>query len=145
MKKSYTLLSLAILLLLASACAKKNQPVQIKIPRDAAKMEVTFSWDGIAACTHDSPEIQVAGIPDTAVELRVRLKDIDLPAWNHGGGNVAVDGSDVIPAGALNIGYNGPCPPTGQRHKYEFSVMAVDDQGTIIGYGASRQVFPPKK
>lgn len=145
MKKSHTLCFLAMLLLLVGACAKKHQPVQIKIPRNAAKMEVTFSWDGVPACTHESPEIQVAGIPDGAVELRVRLKDVDLPTWNQGGGKVAVDGSGVIPAGALNMGYNGPCPPEGQRHKYEFSVMAVDDQGTIIGYGASRQVFPPKK
>ncbi|GAB6907376.1 exported hypothetical protein [Desulfosarcina cetonica] len=145
MKKSYTLCFLATLLLLVGACAKKHQPVQIKIPRNAAKMEVTFSWDGIPACAHESPEIKVAGIPDGAVELQVRLKDINLPVWNQGGGKVAVDGSGVIPAGALNMGYNGPCPPAGQRHKYEFSVMAVDDQGTIIGYGASRQVFPPKK
>jgi phosphatidylethanolamine-binding protein (PEBP) family uncharacterized protein len=68
-----------------------------------------------------------------------------VPAWNHGGGKVAHDGSGVIPAGALKLGYNGPCPPPGQRHKFEFSVMAVDAAGTIIGFGKARQSFPPKQ
>ena len=51
----------------------------------------------------------------------------------------------MIPAKALDIGYNGPCPPPGQRQKYEIWVMAVDAEKTIIGFGKARQFFPPKK
>jgi phosphatidylethanolamine-binding protein (PEBP) family uncharacterized protein len=108
-------------------------------------MTVEFSWAGIKACTHESPEIRVAQIPDGTVELQVQLTDLDLPAYNNGGGRVAHDGSGIIPAGALTIGYNGPCPPPGSRHKYEFSVMAKDAAGLIIGFGKARQSFPPKR
>ncbi|BBO90953.1 phospholipid-binding protein [Desulfosarcina ovata] len=144
MKKWTPLLLLATLLLLTLGCSKKHGPEPIVIPKDATKMEVSFTWAGIDTCTHDSPEIQVTRVPAGTVELQVRLKDTNEPAWNHGGGKVAYDGSGTISAGALNRGYNGPCPPWDQSHKYEFSVMAVDDQGTIIGFGKARQLFPPK-
>ncbi len=142
MKKWYPLCTLAALLILTAGCA--NSPDQIKIPGDAAEMTVEFSWEGIEACTHDSPEIRVSPVPEGTADLRVKLKDISLPAWNHGGGKVRHDGSGVIPAGALKLGYNGPCPTSG-RHEYEFSVMAVDADGAIIGFGKARQPFPPKK
>ncbi len=142
MKKWYPILILTVVLIQGAGCA--GHPDRIKIPKDAARMAVEFSWEGILACTHESPEIQVSDIPDGTTELRVKLKDIDIPAWNHGGGKVMHDDSGIIPAGALNIGYNGPCPPSG-RHKYEFSVMAVNAEGVIIGFGKARRSFPPKK
>lgn len=144
MKKWYPTLFPAVLLMLTIGCASNQNQNQIKIPKDAAEMTVDFSWEGIKACTHESPEIRVSDVPDGTAELRVRLKDIDIPAWNHGGGNVTYDGSGIIPAGTLALGYNGPCPPGG-RHKYEFSVMAVDAGGVIIGFGKARRPFPPEK
>ena len=142
MKKWCLIVLLAVVLALAVGCA--NTPDPVKIPKDAASMAVSFSWEGVQPCTHESPEIRISDVPEETVELRVRLKDVDVPAWNHGGGRVAHDGSGVIPAGALKLGYNGPCPPSG-RHKYEFSVMAVNAKGVIIGFGKSKQSFPPKK
>ncbi|MBC2712178.1 MAG: phospholipid-binding protein [Desulfosarcina sp.] len=142
MKSMLSIGILVAVIILAVGCA--TNPNRIKIPKDATKMDVDFSWEGIKACTHESPEIRVSNVPDGTEELRVKLKDIDVPAWNHGGGRVRHDGSGIIPAGALNIGYNGPCPPDG-RHKYEFSVMAVNTEGVIIGFGKDRQSFPPKK
>ena len=141
MKKWYPAVILATLLILTAGCA--GNPDQVKIPKDAAEMTVVFSWEGIDPCTHESPELKVSAVPDGTAELRVKLKDISMPAWNHGGGKVKYDGSGIIPAGALKLGYNGPCPPSG-RHKYEFSVMAVDADGVIIGFGKARQSFPPK-
>jgi phosphatidylethanolamine-binding protein (PEBP) family uncharacterized protein len=132
----------AMLVLLSIGCAKDQN--RIIIPKDAAEMQVDFSWEGIEACTHESPEIRVADIPEGTVELRVRLKDISLPAYNQGGGSIKHDGSGIIPAGALKTGYNGPCPPPGARNNYEFSVMAVDAEGVIIGFGKSRRSFPPR-
>jgi phosphatidylethanolamine-binding protein (PEBP) family uncharacterized protein len=143
MKKWYPLVLLTAALLFTGGCAKDQN--RIKIPKDAAKMDVDFSWEGISACSHESPEIRVSNIPEGTEELRVRLKDIDMPAWNQGGGKVKHDGSGLIPAGALKLGYNGPCPPPGKRHTYEFSVMAMDADGAIIGFGKARQSFPPKK
>jgi phosphatidylethanolamine-binding protein (PEBP) family uncharacterized protein len=143
MKKTTVLVLLAAAVVLFDGCASHPDPNEI--PKDAAEMTVDFSWQGIGACTHDSPEIRVSSIPEGTAELRVRLKNISEPAWNQGGGRVQHDGSGVIPAGALKLGYNGPCPPPGQRHKYEFSVMAVDAAGAIIGFGKARQSFPPKQ
>ncbi|WP_319523196.1 hypothetical protein [uncultured Desulfosarcina sp.] len=146
MKKSFPLLTLALVLLLSFGCSKKqNSEEPIVIPKDAAKMEVAFSWEGVEPCTSDSPEIRVSGTPAGTKRLLVKLKNITDPAWNQGGGDIEYDGSGVIPANALDIGYNGPCPPPGQRQKYEFRVMAVDAEGTIIGFGKARESYPPKK
>jgi hypothetical protein len=123
-----------------SACA--GNPKKIEIPKDAEKMDVSFSWEGIKACSHDSPELHVTNIPENTIELRVHLKNLNVPKWNHGGGIVDHDGSGLIPAGFLDIGYNGPCPESG-RNKYEFSVMAVDTQGKIVGFGKAMRRFPP--
>ena len=142
MKKWVPILILAAVLSFTVGCAQNHN--QIKIPKDAAKMAVDFSWEGIQACSHESPEIRVSNVPEGTEELRVKLNDITLPQWNQGGGKVKHDGSGIIPAGALKIGYNGPCPPSG-RHQYEFSVMAVNAEGAIIGFGKVRQPFPPGK
>lgn len=143
MKKRYPLLILSALLMMATGCAANN-PDRIVIPKDAAKMEVTFSWEGIPPCTHESPEIKVSNVPEGTKDLQVKLKNLNLPAWNQGGGIVAHDGSGLIPAGYLSVGYNGPCP-LNQRNKYEFSVMALDAGGVIIGFGKAMRPFPPKK
>jgi phosphatidylethanolamine-binding protein (PEBP) family uncharacterized protein len=142
MKKWCPVMSLAALLILTAGCA--NNPNQIQIPKTAAEMGVDFSWQGILPCTHESPEIRVSSVPEGTEELRVKLQNISLPEWNQGGGKIRYDGSGVIPAGALTLGYNGPCPPGG-RQKYEFWVMAVDAQGVIVGFGKARRAFPPKK
>ena len=145
MKKLSSLLILTLVLLLLVGCTKKpHHKKPIKIPKNAAKMKVDFSWEGIEPCTHDSPEIRVTGIPDATKRLLVKLKNTSDPAWNQGGGDIEHDGSGLIPANALDIGYNGPCPPPGQRQKYEIQVMAVDAEKTIIGFGKARQSFPPK-
>lgn len=126
----------------AIGCA--GNPKKIEIPKNAAEMDVTFSWEGIKACTHNSPEIQVTHVPEETVELRVKLTNKSVPNWNQGGGVVDYDGSGLIPAGFLDIGYNGPCPASG-RNRYEFSVMAVDAGGAIIGFGKAMRPFPPKQ
>jgi hypothetical protein len=136
----FILISLTVL---AAGCAKPSN--QITIPKDAAQMEVDFSGEAVKPCTHESPEIRVSAIPEGTKDLRVKLKNISVPAWNQGGGMVTHDGSGVIPAGALGVGYNGPCPPPGQRYKFEWWVMAVDAQGRIIGFGKTREPYPPKK
>jgi hypothetical protein len=64
-----------------------------------------------------------------------------VPTWNHGGGTVTYDGSDIIPAGALKNGYNGPCPPSGS-HRYEFTVQAIDAAGVVVGIGKEAHPFP---
>jgi len=144
MKRWMLALSLLLLVTLPLGCGKKVVREKLIIPKDAASLTISFSWEGIRACDHQSPEIHVADIPADTVRFKVKLTDLTLPEWNQGGGEVANDGSGVIPAGALDVGFNGPCPPPDKRHKYEFLVMALDDQGQIIGAGRAHQIFPPK-
>ena len=144
MSKRILIVLMTLFLLSLVGCAKKSQN-RIVIPKNAAKMTVAFNWEGVQPCSHDSPEIRVGDIPEDTRSLRVRLKNINVPQWNQGGGEVEHDGSGIIPALALDIGYNGPCPPQGERHKYEFWVMALDADREIIGFGKARQSFPPKK
>ena len=138
--KPYRLPAVLVLFLFtAVGCVTPGGPAT----EDAAELKVGFSWKATKACSRRSPEIRVDNVPDGTVDLKVRLKDIDVPNWNHGGGMVAHDGTGIVPAGALKAGYNGPCPPSG-RHRYEFSVKALNADGAIIGFGKAMQRFPPK-
>ena len=146
MKTRHLLFLLTVMLVVAAGCAKKhNHEEPLTIPKNAAKLEVAFSWKGIEPCTPDSPEIRVSGIPVGTQRLMVKLKNISDAAWNQGGGDIEHDGSGVIPAKALDIGYNGPCPPPDQRQKFEIWVMATDEQKAIIAFGKLRKVYPPKE
>lgn len=112
-----------------------------QVASDKAELGVEFSWKGIKRCSDYSPAIKVSGIPTGTKYLKVELKDLDVPSWNHGGGKVVYKGSSIIPAGSLKRGYNGPCPPSGS-HRYQFTVHAVNEKGVIIGVGKATKKFP---
>lgn len=112
-----------------------------KIAPDAVKLRVAFSWKGTKRCSSYSPKIKVSGIPRGTKYLKVKLKDLDVPSWNHGGGKVAYKGSSIIPAGSLKNGYNGPCPPSGS-HQYQFTVYAINERNVVIGIGKATKKFP---
>jgi hypothetical protein len=114
--------------------------VGLSVPTLAADMSLSFSWEGIEKCSYTSPEIAVANIPDGTAEFKVKLKDLDVPGYNHGGGNVKNDGSGVIKKGALNR-YEGPCPPSGS-HIYKFSVRALDANGDELAEAEAEKKFP---
>lgn len=105
-----------------------------------AELGVKFSWDGIRKCTAISPEIKITHIPEGTVSFRVKLKDLDVPDYHHGGGTVPNDGSGIIPKRALKYdtglkdAYRGPCPPMG-AHYYEFTVKALDSNGKVLAEG----------
>ena len=108
------------------------------VAQNAVALDVSYKWNKADQCSQVSPEISVAGIPAETSQLKVSLKDLDVPNWDHGGGKVDYTGQTIIPAGALKSGYNGPCPPSGS-HTYAFKVNAVDAEGTIIGQGKAKQ------
>ncbi|MBC2737194.1 MAG: phospholipid-binding protein [Desulfobacteraceae bacterium] len=112
-----------------------------QVSPDAVELSVDFAWQASDRCSSQSPVIRVKNIPAATKTLQIKLKDRDVPTWNHGGGTVAYDGSDVIPAGALQDGYNGPCPPSGS-HRYQFTVKAIDAAGVIVGTGQQTRNFP---
>ncbi|HOO78233.1 MAG TPA: phospholipid-binding protein [bacterium] len=98
-----------------------------------APLTVSFRWTEANICTSFSPRIEVVGVPPGTAYLRVKLVDLNVPSYPHGGGTVPYRGSPIIPAGALN-GYRGPCPPEG-RHDYRLTVEALDTGSLVIGRG----------
>lgn len=86
----------------------------------------------------------VGKIPVGTKTLRFRLKDHQATGYQHGGGEYPVSGKSVsIPCGALKSkSYEGPSPPAGQVHDYEWIVTAVDASGSVVGTGSALRRFP---
>ena len=102
---------------------------------------VEFSWTEKSGCSPVSPPIVVTSVPAETFFLNVRMVDLNVPDYMHGGGEVNHDGSGLIPEGALG-NYAGPCPPGGQ-HTYRFTVQALNaDKSLVLGVGESERLFP---
>jgi len=100
-----------------------------------------------------SPALNIAGVPAGTRTLALVVEDPDAPSgtfthwivWNISVGvtRLAAGG---LPAGAQqgtnefgNVGYNGPCPPSG-THRYYFRLSALDAP-LRLAPGASREDF----
>jgi len=103
-----------------------------------------------------SPALEWSGSPAHAASFAMIMDDPDAPAgtWVHWVlWNVAavahslpqdVPGREQLDDGARQgknsfgkIGYNGPCPPAGQTHRYYFRLYALDTKLSLPA-GASR-------
>ncbi len=92
-----------------------------------------------------SPPLEWGAAPSGTVSLAVLCDDPDAPVgdWVHWVlFNLPPDTRQLeegippvekLPSGAIQgvndyrkIGYNGPCPPPGQKHRYYFKVFALD-------------------
>ncbi len=107
------------------------------VAENAVNLDVAYKWSKEDQCSRTSPEISLGNIPSNTKELKVKLKDLDAPSWDHGGGKVAYMGQTSIQKGELKSGYNGPCPPSGS-HTYVISVDAIDSEGVIVGRGKAK-------
>ena len=97
------------------------------------------------ACTNRSPPLAWGEVPTNTQSIAVLCDDPDAPAgdWVHWvlfnlapetrslPENVARDAA--LPGDAVQglndygrVGYDGPCPPRGQQHRYHFKVFALD-------------------
>ena len=84
MKRVWLLFVVGSILLTAGCATTQVSP-------NAVDLAVDFVWQPSDRCSNRSPEIRVANIPSAAKTLWVKLKDRDVPTWNHGGGNVTYD------------------------------------------------------
>lgn len=111
------------------------------LDKNASKLNVAFEWTEKSRCSSISPPISVTNIPDSTKFLSVRMVDLNVPSYNHGGGEIAYTGSSSIQEGALKS-FNGPCPPGG-AHRYEITVQALNaDKKVIVGQGSAIRQFP---
>ena len=92
-----------------------------------ADFKISFDWGDIPLCTSGnpnkvgSPAFVLKGLPEGTTQVQFKLKDLDVPGYNHGGGKVKVSADGKLPFGAFK--YKSPCPPNGS-HTYEWTATA---------------------
>jgi phosphatidylethanolamine-binding protein (PEBP) family uncharacterized protein len=109
-------------------------------PTKAAAFSARFAWAGIPACEKISPAFELSGVPAGSKRLRFEMKDLDVPGFHHGGSTIAYEG-DKVKQGAIH--YIGPCPPDGERHRYRWTIEALDALGKVLGTATAEATFPP--
>ena len=102
--------------------------LSLAMTANAAAFSISFSWGNLKKCTTgnpnrvDNPKFSLSGVPAGTAKIRFKMKDINVPNYNHGGGTVAYSGGGSIAPGAFK--YKSPCPPNG-AHMYEWTATAL--------------------
>lgn len=92
-----------------------------------AEMTLSFKWGNIPLCTTGrpnkvaNPEFILKGVPAGTTRVVFKLRDLDVPSYDHGGGKVKMSQSGKVPPGVFT--YKSPCPPGGV-HTYEWTATA---------------------
>jgi len=109
------------------------------IPVSAHAMSLSFSWGPTKACFDGkSPPMKLGGVPRGTKKLDIRMVDLNMPSYPHGGGRIAYKGKKNLPYGAFR--YKGPCPPS--PHTYQFTAKALDANGKVLATAKARKRFP---
>ena len=110
----------------------------------AADFSISFEWGDIPRCTTGRPNVVgnprfiLSGVPAGTDTIEFRLKDLDVPGYNHGGGRLRVGQDGAIPSGTFT--YKSPCPPNGV-HTYEWRATARRGN-QVLGQAAARRRYP---
>ena len=114
----------------------------------SADFSLDFEWGNIEKCntgkpnTVDNPTFKLTNVPEGTKWINFKLKDINVPSYNHGGGWVEYTGENEIKPGEFK--YKSPCPPDGP-HKYEWTASAKAKKGTFastISKAKSSKMYP---
>lgn len=119
---------------------------------NAENIPAKYTCDGQEA----SPPLLIEETPEGAKSLALLVEDLDAPAglwvhwtvWNIDPKISAINENEV-PVGAIqgatsnrDIGWHGPCPPSG-THRYFFRIYALDAE-LDLPVGASAQELRKK-
>jgi phosphatidylethanolamine-binding protein (PEBP) family uncharacterized protein len=105
----------------------------------AQSFSASFRW-----CPQASPAFQLRGVPKGTAKINLTMMDLDVPSFQHGGGDVAYAGQNSIPCGALSkASYSGPNPPSG-AHTYRWTIKALDAGGGVLAQTTAQRKFPEK-
>lgn len=119
--------------------------ISLGLAGTAAAFSISFSWGNLKKCTSGNPNrvanptFKLRSVPDGTAKIRFKMKDLNVPSYNHGGGTVKYSGGSTIAPGAFK--YKSPCPPSGS-HNYEWSVTALDSKGKKLGQAKARKRYP---
>ncbi len=100
-----------------------------------------------------NPDLRIANVPEEAKSLVLIVDDPDAPkrVWTHWivfniDPNVKEIREDSLPLNGVlgantsgKIGYEGPCPPKGETHRYFFKVYALDTIFSLQTSGSGRE------
>jgi len=111
----------------------------VAVPGQASAFTARFTWAGIPACGNTSPAFKLGGVPRGTKQLRFTMTDLNVPSFQHSGSTIAYRGN-AVQKGA--IAYTGPCPPGGERHRYRWTIRALDAAGKVIGTATATAPFP---
>jgi Raf kinase inhibitor-like YbhB/YbcL family protein len=127
---------------LTSTAFTDGQPIPAKYTCDGENVSPPLTWNGTPAGAKSLALI--ADDPDAPVGTWVHWVLFDMPATTTGLPE-ALGKSQYIPGGAkqgLNdfkhLGYGGPCPPSGNPHRYFFKLYALN-QALDLRPGASKK------
>lgn len=126
------LISLALTALIATASTA------------TAEFAISFKWGDIPSCTNGrpnsvgSPAFVIKDLPAGTTSVQFRLKDLNVPGYNHGGGKVKISGDGKMPAGVFK--YKSPCPPSGV-HTYQWTATAKGG-GKTLGKATAKRNYP---
>ncbi len=107
--------------------------------------KLEFEWGNIKKCNTgnpnrvDNPIFRLKSVPDGTVLLKFRMKDKNVPSYNHGGWKTEYEGNDTIDPGVFK--YKSPCPP-GRTHTYEWKVIAYDKDNKKLGSAVAQRKYP---
>ena len=111
---------------------------------EAGKFSVSFKWGKIPYCNDgfpgsvSNPIFTLSNVPTGTKKIEFEMEDLDYSSV-QGGGAVAYTEQKVIEPGAFK--YESPCPP-GRARTYEWTALAIDASGNIIGKASARKKYP---
>ena len=108
-------------------------------PAAAQSFSASFRW-----CPQASPAFQLRGVPKGTAKINLTMMDLDVPTFQHGGGDVPYSGQNTIACGALSKAtYSGPAPPSG-AHTYRWTIKALNAGGGVLAQTTAQRKFPEK-
>jgi Raf kinase inhibitor-like YbhB/YbcL family protein len=148
--------ALLVAALAGAACGDSDEPSGAPpetVAKPAARLQVTspafteggaipveFTCDG----ANRSPPLAWAGVPAGTASLALRMQDIDTsqkfvhwlvynitPTTTSLAAGQTPPDSIQAPNSFDKPGYGGPCPPAGSRHRYVFTLIALETQLTV--------------
>jgi hypothetical protein len=86
-----------------------------------------------------SPAFVLTGLPNGTATVEFRLKDLNVPSFNHGGAKLSITRDMTVPFGTFR--YKSPCPPNG-THTYEWRVTVRDANGKVLEVASAKRKYP---
>ena len=111
----------------------------------ADEFSFEFEWGKIPKCTSGYPNqvpnpiFTLKNVPEAAVEIKFRMKDLDAPMYRHGGGEFKYTAQSRIEPGAFT--YKSPCPPSG-THTYRWKAKVLDANGDELAEATAKRKYP---